>query len=53
MDAFPGTGTFCILMRVPVRNDAALPPNLSNDDARLYEWSSETGARWGDRHDKN
>jgi transcriptional regulator with XRE-family HTH domain len=46
-DTFPGTDTFCILMRVPVRNDAALPPNLSNDDARLYEWSAETGARWG------
>ena len=46
MDAFPDTDTFCILMRVPVRNDAALPPNLSNDDVRLYEWSAETGARW-------
>lgn len=45
-EAFPGTDTFCILMRVPVRNDAALPPNLSNDDVRLYEWSAETGARW-------
>jgi hypothetical protein len=44
--AFPDVGTFCILMRVPVRNDAALPPNLSNDDVRLYEWSPETGARW-------
>jgi len=46
-DRFPGTDTFCILMRVPVRNDAALPPNLSNDDACLYEWSADTGARWG------
>lgn len=45
-EAFPRTDTFCILMRVPVRNDAALPPNLSNDDVRLYEWSAETGARW-------
>jgi len=45
-DAFPGADTFCILMRVPVRNEAALPPNLSHDDVRLYEWSSETGARW-------
>lgn len=46
-DTFPSTDKFCILMRVPVRNDSALPPNLSNDDVRLYEWSSDTGARWG------
>jgi transcriptional regulator with XRE-family HTH domain len=52
-DTFPGTETFCILMRVPVRNDAALPPNLSNDDVRLYEWSADTGARWGYRPDEN
>lgn len=45
-EAFPRTDTFCILMRVPVREEAALPPNLSNDDVRLYEWSAETGARW-------
>jgi hypothetical protein len=45
-DAFRGTDTFCIVMRVPVRNESALPPNLSNDDVRLYEWSAETGARW-------
>jgi transcriptional regulator with XRE-family HTH domain len=52
-DTFPGTSTFCILMRVPVRNDAALPPNLSMPDVRLYEWSAETGPRWGDRADEN
>jgi transcriptional regulator with XRE-family HTH domain len=52
-ESFPGTGSFCILMRVPVRNDAALPPNLSNDDVRLYEWSEETGARWGAHSDEN
>jgi hypothetical protein len=52
-DTFPGTDTFCILMRVPVRNDSALPPNLSNDDVRLYEWSADTGARWGFRSDEN
>jgi transcriptional regulator with XRE-family HTH domain len=52
-DKFPGTDKFCILMRVPVRKDAALPPNLSNDDVRLYEWSAETGARWGDHSDEN
>jgi hypothetical protein len=45
-EAFPDADTFCILMRIPVRNDAALPPNLYNDDVRLYEWSAETGARW-------
>jgi transcriptional regulator with XRE-family HTH domain len=45
-EAFPGTDTFCIVMHVPVRNEAALPPNLSNEDVRLYEWSVETGARW-------
>lgn len=50
-DTFPGTDTFSILMSVPVRNDAALPPNLSNDNVRLYEWSAETGARWGDHSD--
>jgi transcriptional regulator with XRE-family HTH domain len=37
---------FCILMRVKVRNNAALPPNLWDDDVRLYEWSPETGVRW-------
>lgn len=46
MDAFGDADTFLILMRVPVRNDAALPPNLQDDDVRLYEWSAERGARW-------
>jgi transcriptional regulator with XRE-family HTH domain len=45
-EAFPDVDAFCILMRVPVRNEAALPPNLMDDDVRLYEWSGETGARW-------
>lgn len=45
-DAFAGADTFCILMRVPVRNEAALPPNLSDDTVRLFEWSAQTGARW-------
>jgi transcriptional regulator with XRE-family HTH domain len=45
-DTFSSTDTFCILMRVPVRNDAALPPNLSNDNVRLYQWSAEAGASW-------
>lgn len=46
MDTFGDAEAFCILMRIPVRNDEALPPNLIDDDARLYEWSAETGARW-------
>jgi hypothetical protein len=44
--AFGDSEAFCILMRIPVRNDAALPPNLQDDDVRLYEWSTNTGARW-------
>lgn len=45
-DAFGDADKFCILMRVQVRNDVALPPNLWDDDVRLYEWSAQTGARW-------
>ncbi len=45
-DTFGTADAFCIVMRVPVIQNAALPPNLSRDDVRLYEWSSETGARW-------
>jgi len=44
--AFLNAREFCIVMRVPVMQNAALPSNLSRDDVRLYEWSSETGARW-------
>jgi len=44
---FGSTEEFCILMRVPVRNNVAMPPNLSDDKNRLYEWSAKTGARWG------
>ncbi len=39
-------GAFCVVMRVPVRNDEALPPNLRRGNVRLYEWSDRTGARW-------
>ena len=46
MDTFGDTEAFCILMRIPVRNDEALPPNLQDDDVRLYEWSTATGVRW-------
>jgi transcriptional regulator with XRE-family HTH domain len=45
-EAFGSAEAFCILMRVPVQNDGALPANLWRDDVRLYEWSTETGARW-------
>jgi transcriptional regulator with XRE-family HTH domain len=43
---FGDTDAFCILMRVPVRLAAALPPNLTDPDIRLYEWSARTGPRW-------
>jgi transcriptional regulator with XRE-family HTH domain len=45
-DTFRNANEFCIVMRVSVIQNAALPSNLSRDDVRLYEWSSETGARW-------
>lgn len=49
--AFGNVESFCILMNIPVQNSTALPPNLWRESTRLYEWSTETGARWGDRHD--
>jgi transcriptional regulator with XRE-family HTH domain len=51
--AFANAESFCILMNIPVQNDVALPPNLWREGTRLYEWSAETGARWGDRQDDN
>jgi hypothetical protein len=45
-DAFGPSDAFCILMRVRVQNNIALPPNLGGDAVRLFEWSAETGARW-------
>ncbi len=45
-NAFGNANAFCIVMRVLVIQNTALPPNLSRDDVRLYEWSSEAGARW-------
>jgi transcriptional regulator with XRE-family HTH domain len=51
--AFGSVESFCILMNIPVQNDVALPPNLWRENTRLYEWSAETGARWGDRQDDN
>jgi transcriptional regulator with XRE-family HTH domain len=51
--AFGNAESFCILMNIPIQNDIALPPNLWRENTRLYEWSAETGARWGDRQDDN
>jgi hypothetical protein len=51
--AFENVESFCILMNIPVQNDIALPPNLWRENTRLYEWSAETGARWGEREDDN
>jgi transcriptional regulator with XRE-family HTH domain len=51
--AFGNAESFCILMNIPVTNDVALPPNLWRENTRLYEWSAETGARWGDVQDDN
>jgi transcriptional regulator with XRE-family HTH domain len=45
-DKFENVDAFCILMRVPVKESIALPPNLSREDVVLYEWSAETGGRW-------
>jgi transcriptional regulator with XRE-family HTH domain len=51
--AFGNVESFCILVNIPVQNDVALPPNLWRENTRLYEWSAETGARWGDSQDEN
>ena len=45
-EAFGHADAFCLLVRVPVWENVALPLNLGRPDARLYEWSSVTGARW-------
>jgi transcriptional regulator with XRE-family HTH domain len=52
-NAFGNAESFCILMNIPVQNDVALPPNLWRENTRLYKWSAETGARWGDDQDDN
>jgi transcriptional regulator with XRE-family HTH domain len=51
--AFGNVESFCILINIPVQNGLALPPNLWRENTSLYEWSAETGARWGDRQDEN
>jgi transcriptional regulator with XRE-family HTH domain len=51
--SFGNVESFCVLMNIPVQNDVALPPNLRREGTRLYEWSAETGTRWGDRQDDN
>jgi hypothetical protein len=45
-NAFGTAGAFCVVMRVMVGNNTALPSNLLSDSVRLYEWSTDTGARW-------
>jgi transcriptional regulator with XRE-family HTH domain len=45
-ETFRTADAFCLVVRVPVRNNVALPPNLWRDEIRLYEWSTMTGARW-------
>jgi transcriptional regulator with XRE-family HTH domain len=45
--AFGNVDSFCILMNIPVQNDVALPPNLWRENTSLYEWSADSGARWG------
>jgi transcriptional regulator with XRE-family HTH domain len=52
-NAFGNVDSFCILMNIPVHYNIALPPNLWRENTRLYEWSAETGARWGDGQDDN
>jgi len=45
-ERFLNADAFCIVMNVPIANNAALPPNLWRENIRLWEWSAETGARW-------
>jgi transcriptional regulator with XRE-family HTH domain len=45
-EKFGNSDEFCVVVRVPVRENVAIPPNLWRDDVRLYEWSRQTGARW-------
>ena len=45
-EAFGDTEEFCVVMRIAVMDNMALPPNLWDDNVRLYEWSAATGARW-------
>jgi Helix-turn-helix domain len=45
-DALGSTDRFCVLVKVPVLNDEAMPPELWRDTTVLYKWSDKTGARW-------
>jgi len=45
-ETFGNTDAFCVVMKVLIANDAALPPNLLRENIRLWEWSAETGVRW-------
>ena len=52
-ETFGNTEAFCVLMNIPIANNMALPTNLWLENARVYEWSTETGAGWGDHHHEN
>ncbi len=45
-ETFANTDAFCVVMKVLIANNTALPPNLLRENIRLWEWSTETGARW-------
>lgn len=43
-DHFSPDETFCLLMRVSVLNLEPLPPDLSREEVRLFQWSGTTRA---------
>ena len=45
-ETFGNTSAFCVVMNIPIVKNVALPANLWLNNVRLYEWSTETGARW-------
>ncbi len=45
-ETFGDADAFCVVMKVLIANNTALPPNLLRENIRLWEWSAETGARW-------
>ena len=45
-ETFASTDRFCMLMRIRVLDNGAVPPNLWGDSTVLYEWSDDTGGRW-------
>lgn len=45
-ETFGNADAFCILMNVSVRNNVAVPPDLTKPKVRVYHWTSNTGAHW-------